>query len=121
MAISYSTANRGGCHSRAWTVADEVSGKDLTAQELAGMERLRDKYPNLIKEIRGRGLLTAMELKRDEDTAVFAAKVKDLGATVSWTMNAGATVRVSPPLVITKDQIGQALEIFDKAFASLNK
>jgi aldehyde:ferredoxin oxidoreductase len=37
MAISYSTANRGGCHSRAWTVADEVSGKDFTAQELAEM------------------------------------------------------------------------------------
>jgi acetylornithine/succinyldiaminopimelate/putrescine aminotransferase len=97
------------------------NARDRGAELMAGMERLREKYPDLIKEIRGRGLLTAMELKRDEDTAVFAAKVKDLGATVSWTMNAGATVRVAPPLVITKDQIGQALEIFDKALASLNK
>jgi aldehyde:ferredoxin oxidoreductase len=35
MAISYSTANRGGCHSRAWTVADEVNDPDMSAQQLA--------------------------------------------------------------------------------------
>ena len=37
MAISYSTANRGGCHSRAWTVADEMSGVDFSGAELARM------------------------------------------------------------------------------------
>ena len=37
MAISYSTANRGGCHSRAWTVGDELSGHDFSAIELAEM------------------------------------------------------------------------------------
>ncbi|MBN1318654.1 MAG: aldehyde ferredoxin oxidoreductase family protein [Anaerolineales bacterium] len=37
MAISYSTANRGGCHSRAWTVADEMSGVDFTGAELGRM------------------------------------------------------------------------------------
>lgn len=35
MAISYCTANRGGCHSRAWTVADEVNDPDMSAQQLA--------------------------------------------------------------------------------------
>jgi aldehyde:ferredoxin oxidoreductase len=37
MAISYSTANRGGDHSRAWTVGDELSGYDFSAQDLARM------------------------------------------------------------------------------------
>ncbi len=37
MAISYSTANRGGCHSRAWTVADELSGTEFSGVELAQM------------------------------------------------------------------------------------
>jgi aldehyde:ferredoxin oxidoreductase len=37
MAISYSTANRGGCHSRAWTVADELSGNEYSGAELAQM------------------------------------------------------------------------------------
>jgi aldehyde:ferredoxin oxidoreductase len=35
MAISYSTANRGGCHSRSWTVADEVGNPEMSARELA--------------------------------------------------------------------------------------
>ena len=37
MAISYSTANRGGDHSRAWTVGDELSSRDFSAEELARM------------------------------------------------------------------------------------
>jgi aldehyde:ferredoxin oxidoreductase len=37
MAISYSTANRGGCHSRAWTVGDELTGQEFSAAELAKM------------------------------------------------------------------------------------
>ena len=35
MAISFCTANRGGCHSRAWTVADEIDGPDFSGAELA--------------------------------------------------------------------------------------
>ena len=37
MALSYSTNNRGGCHSRAWTVRPEVFGAEFTAQQLASM------------------------------------------------------------------------------------
>jgi aldehyde:ferredoxin oxidoreductase len=35
MGISYSTANRGGDHTRAWTVGDEMSGADLSGEDLA--------------------------------------------------------------------------------------
>ncbi len=37
MAISYSTANRGGDHTRAWTVGNELSGLDFSAEDLARM------------------------------------------------------------------------------------
>lgn len=37
MAISYCTANRGGCHMRAWTVGRELDGDDFSAEELARM------------------------------------------------------------------------------------
>jgi aldehyde:ferredoxin oxidoreductase len=37
MALSYATTNRGGCHSRAWTVGDELSGRDIPPDELADM------------------------------------------------------------------------------------
>ena len=37
MALSYSTNNRGGCHSRAWTVRPEVFGTEFTPEQLAAM------------------------------------------------------------------------------------
>ena len=41
MALSYSTNNRGGCHSRAWTVRPEIYGTEFSAEQLAGMVKDR--------------------------------------------------------------------------------
>lgn len=97
------------------------NARDRGAELVGGMNKLREKYPGLVKEIRGRGLLTAIEFHRPEDTAAFVTEVKELGAVVCWTVNSGTTARVSPPLVITKEQVEQALDIFDKALASMNE
>jgi len=97
------------------------NARDRGAELLAGMNALREKYPNLIKEARGRGLLTALEMQREEDTPPFVGKVNELGAVVCWTVNSGTTVRVSPPLVISKEQVAQALDIFGQALKSLSK
>jgi putrescine aminotransferase len=96
------------------------NARDRGAELIGSMNALRDEYPNLVKEVRGRGLLTALEFHRPEDTAAFVAKVNDLGAVVCWTVNSGTTVRVSPPLVITKEQVGRAIGIFGKALVALN-
>jgi len=94
------------------------NSRDRGAELLRGMNALRERYPQLVKEVRGRGLLTAIEFHRPEDTAAFAAKVKALGAIVCWTVNSGTTVRVSPPLVITQEEVARALDIFERALAS---
>jgi acetylornithine/succinyldiaminopimelate/putrescine aminotransferase len=86
-----------------------------------GMNALRTKYPGLVKEVRGRGLLTAIEMHEADDTAAFVGKVKELGAVVCWTVNSGTTVRVSPPLVISAEQVARALDIFDRALGSLSR
>jgi acetylornithine/succinyldiaminopimelate/putrescine aminotransferase len=93
---------------------------DRGAELLDGMNALKAKYPNLVKEARGRGLLTAIEMLREEDTPPFVGKVNELGAVVCWTVNSGTTVRVSPPLVITREQVAQALDIFDQALEALS-
>jgi acetylornithine/succinyldiaminopimelate/putrescine aminotransferase len=91
-------------------------------QELVeGMTALKAKYPNLVKDVRGRGLLTAIEMHEADDTALFVARVKELGAIVCWTVNSGTTVRVSPPLVITQQEVVRALDMFDRALCSFGK
>ena len=97
------------------------NAQDRGAELVTGMKELQAKHPDLVKEARGRGLLTAIEMQREEDTPDFVAKVNELGAVVCWTVNSGTTVRVSPPLVITQDQVGQALDIFGRALKSLAK
>lgn len=97
------------------------NARDRGAELVQGMEDLRQKYPDLVKEVRGRGLLTALEMHQPEDTAAFVARVKELGALVCWTVNSGTTVRISPPLVITKEQVAQALDIFDRALSTLKR
>ncbi len=97
------------------------NARDRGAELVGGMNRLREKYPGLVKEVRGRGLLTAIEFHRPEDTAEFVTKVNERGAVVCWTVNSGTTIRVSPPLVITKEQVGQALDILGKALAAMNE
>lgn len=97
------------------------NARDRGAELIGGMNELKQRYPHRINEIRGRGLLTAMDFHRPEDTAAFVGKVNELGAVVCWTVNSGTTVRVSPPLVITKEQVARALDIFDRALAALDK
>ncbi len=97
------------------------NARDRGKELMAGMNRLKDQYPNIIKDVRGLGLLTAMEMNNPEDAATFVLKAKELGVTLSWTMNAGANIRVSPPLIITKEQISKALEIFNTGFGSMGK
>jgi acetylornithine/succinyldiaminopimelate/putrescine aminotransferase len=89
------------------------------AELMDGMNELKSAYPEMIKDVRGRGLLIAMELTTPQRAAAFVMKAKELGVTVSWTMNAGANVRISPPLVITAEQVGKGLDIFNSVFKKI--
>jgi len=72
------------------------------------LEELKNKYKT-IKEVRGLGLMLAIELRKD--VAKIIQKGSDKGLLV---LNAGRNVlRFLPPLVVTKDQIDQAIAVID--------
>jgi acetylornithine/succinyldiaminopimelate/putrescine aminotransferase len=95
------------------------NAQDRGRELVGGMNALKAKYPGIVKDVRGRGLLTAIEMHDAKDTTAFVAKAKELGAIVCWTVNSGTTVRVSPALVITAEQVARALDIFGQSLASL--
>lgn len=69
-----------------------------------------------IKEVRGRGLMLAIELHHKEGSAQpYVRKLKERGILAKDTH--GTTIRISPPLVITRDQIDWAVEQIDSALA----
>ena len=55
------------------TVMDIISNKkflknvkDISKYFLLNLNKIKDEYPNIIKEIRGRGLLIGIQLKQDQ-------------------------------------------------------
>jgi 4-aminobutyrate---pyruvate transaminase len=89
----------------------------------AGVQRYAD-HP-LVGEVRGVGLLAAIELVRDKATkAPFPASVGAAGRVVAKCQDHGVILRAlgdsiafCPPLVITESEIGEMLARFDRAFA----
>jgi ornithine--oxo-acid transaminase len=72
----------------------------------AGLESIRS---NLVREVRGRGLMLAVELHEAAGPArPVVERLRDKGILAKETH--GQTIRLSPPLVIKKDEIDWALE-----------
>ena len=71
-----------------------------------GLARIKNPF---IKEVRGRGLLIALELNPDAGGArQYCEKLKDKGLLCKETHD--NIIRFAPPLVITKDEVDWALE-----------
>ena len=77
------------------------------------MEELNDiknEYPNIIKEVRGIGLLIGLQLHEDQNN--FIKKLED---NKLLTMRAGENVvRILPPLNVKKNEIDIAIKIIRK-------
>lgn len=82
---------------------------------LAGLRQLQERYPALIKETRGRGLLIGVEIVDAQKGESIAARMFERGVLVAYTLNKPEVIRIEPPLVITRALIDQALERFAEA------
>ncbi|MFW9993579.1 MAG: ornithine--oxo-acid transaminase [Candidatus Odinarchaeota archaeon] len=77
------------------------------------LEKLRAIDSDRIKEIRGKGLFIAVEIKPEAGVArPLTEKMKELGILAKETHE--QTIRFAPPLVITKEEIDWAVEIIEK-------
>ncbi|MBT4416071.1 MAG: aminotransferase class III-fold pyridoxal phosphate-dependent enzyme, partial [Flavobacteriaceae bacterium] len=71
---------------------------------------------NIIKLIRGKGLLNAIVINDDEDSNTawdICLKLKENGLLAKPTH--GNIIRFAPPLIINKNQIDQAVKIIIKS------
>ena len=82
---------------------------------LSNLNKLKEKYPKIIKEIRGRGLLIGIQLYKDQSN--FIKKLMD--NKLLTIRAADQVVRILPPLNVKKKEIDQALKIINKVCAEL--
>ena len=79
---------------------------------LAELENMRT---NLIKDVRGRGLMLAVEFHEDAGGArAYCESLKGQGLLCKETHE--TTIRFAPPLIITRDQVDWSLERIEKVF-----
>uniref|UniRef100_A0A7S2R4J0 acetylornithine transaminase n=1 Tax=Eucampia antarctica TaxID=49252 RepID=A0A7S2R4J0_9STRA len=108
------------------TVAQYLSDHDILTNVVArgeqiskGLEKLAEKYPNILDDVRGWGLLKGIKVK--DDAGVTAGEV------VGEAMKEGlllvpagpSVVRFVPPLIVSEKQIDEALEIFERALNNM--
>lgn len=78
-----------------------------------GLQSLAKRFPTVIKEIRGYGLIRGIELNDVKAGDIVAAAMEDGLLLVVAGPN---VVRVVPPLIITEEQVNQALKKIEGAF-----
>lgn len=99
----------------------EVSGNRL----MEGFRRLASRYA-CIGEVRGKGLVIGIEIVSDRTAktpaAALAKKLQDSlrenGVIIGVSGVHGNVLRMSPPLIMTDDQIEQSIQAFQRAFAA---
>ena len=74
------------------------------------LNEIKQKYPKIIKEIRGRGFLIGLQLYNDQ-TYFIEKLMKNKLLTIKAAEN---VVRILPPLNVKKKEIDQALKIINK-------
>lgn len=102
-------------HLQSANMADRVakSGKSL----IDGLHQLREKYPELIGPIRGKGLLCAFELGSDDLVAQVTEAALARGLLVTPTRN--RIIRLIPALTVTEGEITRGLDLLESALASV--
>ncbi|APT85945.1 aspartate aminotransferase family protein [Corynebacterium flavescens] len=96
------------------------------------LEAIRDKY-DIVGEVRGLGLFWAIEFVKDKQTreplvafnasgadaapiTQFSAYCKEHGV---WPFVHGNRAHITPPLIITEDELNRGLDVYEEAIASL--
>ena len=104
------------------TVMDIISNKKflnnvktLSKYFLFKLNKIQEKYPKIIKQIRGRGFLIGIQLHKDQTE--FIKKLMD---NQLLTIRAAENVvRILPPLNVKKNEIDLAIKIIEKVCSQI--
>ena len=84
-------------------------------QLMAGLRRIRESAPELITDVRGRGLLVGVEFSDPDLAGLLIAALSGNGVMAAYGLNNPGVLRFEPPLVISEAQIDDLLAAFEQA------
>ena len=90
--------------------------KTVSAYFMEKLNALKEKHPDLITDIRGAGLLIGIELKQEIAKTVFNRLFE---AGILTSLCALTTIRIAPPLIISKNDINLFVSTLDTILKEL--
>jgi acetylornithine/N-succinyldiaminopimelate aminotransferase len=101
--------------------ADLLANVKARGEQLrTGLSAIAQKYPQLVTEVRGWGLINGIELRSDS-SLTSAAVIKAVMAEGVLLVPAGPKVlRFLPPLIVTAAEIDQALQAVDRVLVTVS-
>lgn len=101
---------------------DNVVGKNVIKRGneiLKILKKWRDKYPRMISDVRGKGLLIAIEISRKEIASDINIECLQRGLILNITH--GNIIRIFPALNITSEEICEGLSILRNSIEKIAK
>jgi len=98
--------------------------RELGIHAMRRLGEMKLRHP-LIGDVRGMGLLIGVELVRDHATRLpandeaEAVMYEAMGRGLSFKVSGGNVLTLTPPLVISREQMDQALDILDASLAAV--
>lgn len=86
-------------------------------QFMAGLRAIQERYPQLIKEVRGKGLMIGIEFHNLEVMAPFVEEVHKQYLIIGDSLNDDVTARLEPPLTITPQEVDEGLTRLETALS----
>ncbi len=94
-----------------------------------GLERLKQRFPVMVGDVRGKGLMQAIEFVADETvgdrspsperTSAFIEAARERGLLLGRGGLYGNTVRIAPPLTVSAGEVDEALAAMEGALVSV--
>lgn len=104
-------------------LAHDIPGqcRDKGAKLKAGLEANWKKYPDLVDEVRGAGLMLAVEFANDEIGYEFSKNMYAHKVIIAGTLNNSKTIRFEPTAVMTDEEIDFVIKAVEESLAQTKK
>ena len=76
-----------------------------------GLEAIARDFPEVIREVRGRGMMLGLDLTKEGAGGMLMALMIRQHIIVAYTLNNPRVIRIEPPLIMPRNVVDQVLEV----------
>lgn len=88
---------------------------------LQKLQYLQEKYPAIVSQVRGMGLMIGIEMTDEGWGGFVMSELFQQGILVAYALNNPKVIRLEPPLIISKEQLDRLVLAMGKAVEKASK